>query len=134
MAEGVLRVGLGVLAVYHLGMGLMATLVPRAAGRLGALLYAVEVEETPQLRYGLRMLGLYALAVGSLAALAAWDPRRRLPIIYVVIGLQLARATARLALRDEVAAAFGISSRRNAVHAVTLAVYAVALTVALAFL
>lgn len=134
IAEAVLRAVLGLLAVYHLAMGLAATFAPRLAARLGRALYALQAEDTPQLRYGLRMLGLYALAIGSLAALAALDPRTHVAIILVIAALQLARATARLVLRRELAAAFGIGSRRSALNAAVLVAQALALTATLPFL
>lgn len=117
MIEELLRAVLAVLAGYHLLMGGLAATAPRVAARVAGSLYALQATETPQLRYGVRMLGLYALALGVLLALAARDPRAHLPVIVVVGGLQLARAVARLALRDEVHAAFGVPTRRNALNA-----------------
>ena len=122
------------LAVYHLGMGALSTLAPRGAARLGAALYGVEARETPQLRYGLRMLGLYALAVGTLCGVAATDPPSHRVVIATVAGLQLARALARIGLEAEVTAAFGVSAARNRLNAALLVTEAAILLVALPLL
>lgn len=134
MAEAVLRAVLGILAAYHLTMGALCVFSPLAAARLGGILYALEAEETPQLRYGVRMLGLYALSIGALLVLATFDPRGQLAVILVVAGLQLARAATRLVLRRDLAAAFGIPARRNAIGAAALVAQAAALVACLPFL
>ena len=130
-AEILLRGVLGLLAAYHLGMGLVSTFAPRAAARIGGALYAIEAAETPQLRYGVRMLGLYALAFGGLLVLATMDPRRYVAVVVAAAALQLARAIARLALRRELAEAFPIGGRRNAVNAAVLLAVAATLAICL---
>lgn len=118
--ELVLRAVLGILAVYHVGMGVTAFASPRTAARLAGWLYALDAQETPALRYGVRMLGLYALGLGALLAVATANPAGNVEIAAVVAGLQLARAAARLAFRHELAAAFHVPPRRNALNAAVL--------------
>lgn len=117
MSETLLRSLLALLALYHLGIGTLSVLWPRAAGRVSAKLYGTNVAESPQLRYGLRMLGLYALAIGSLLVLAAASPGQHRSVIIVAGALQLARAVCRIAFRSELTAAYGISPRRNYLNA-----------------
>ena len=119
-ADLVLRGVLGVLAAYHLVMGVAATFAPAAAARMAGGLYGLRVAESPALRYGARMLGLHATALGALLLVATLDPRGHAAIAWVVAGLQLARAAARLGLRRDVHAAFGIPARRNALNAALL--------------
>lgn len=119
-AEVTLRAVLALLCVYHLGIGIAAVTSPRLVSRVAGALYSLQAAETPQLRYGVRMLGLYALALGTLLAFAAWDPRGHVEVIVVTAGLQLARAVSRLLLRHELSDAFGIPARRNALNAAVL--------------
>jgi hypothetical protein len=131
VSETLLRALLTLLAAYHLGIGLLSALRPRTAGRVSATLYGTNVAESPQLRYGLRMLGLYAIAIGSLLVLAAASPAQHRPVILVACALQLARAACRIAFRSELTAAYGISPRRNYLNASLLVAEALVLAVAL---
>lgn len=116
----VLQSVLGVLAAYHLGMGAVSVSAPRVAARVGGMLYALEAAESAQLRYGVRMLGLYALALGVLLVNAAAEPRAHVDVVVVAAALQLGRAVARIVLRDELAKAFRIPFRRNLANAAVL--------------
>ena len=131
--ELILRGVLALLCVYHVGIGIAAVVSPRLASRVAGALYSLQATETPQLRYGVRMLGLYALALGTLLAFAAWNPREHMEIIAVTAGLQLARAVSRLLLRRELADAFGIPAGRNALNATVLVAEAGALALCLVY-
>jgi hypothetical protein len=130
----ILRVVLGLLAAYHLAMGWLAVLSPATAGRASAMLYRASVADAPELRYAVRMLGLYAVAIGSLLALATWSPSEYRAVIIVTAGLQLARAACRILLRRELAAGFDVPARRNYLSASLLVAEAcvLAITVPLA--
>lgn len=129
----VLQVIIGILAVYHVGMGAVSVVSPRGAARIAGLLYALEAAETPALRHGVRMLGLYAMTIGVLLILALPDPRRHVEIVLVIAGLQIARATARIAFRRDLASAFGIPPGRNALSAAILIIEAATMVGALAY-
>jgi hypothetical protein len=122
-----LRGVLGLLVAYHVSIGLLAVFSPRMTARVSGPLYALEAAENPQLRYGVRMLGLYALAIGVLLALALWKPAEYTEVIVVVCGLQLARAACRVVLRHELSAAFNVPPRRNALNASLLVAEALVL-------
>jgi hypothetical protein len=130
----VLHTVLAVLAAYHLGMGMLAVFAPRAAGRLAGSLYGIGIAENAQLRYAVRMLGLYALATGSLLVLATARPAAFREVIVVVAGLQAGRAACRMVLHRELTAAFELSPGRNAVSTAVLLAEAVVLILCLRYL
>jgi hypothetical protein len=116
----ILRTVLVVLATYHLGIGVLSVASLRVTARVTARLYGLSVAESAPLRYAVRMLGLYALALGTLLSLAALAPATHRDVISVVAGLQLARAVCRLLLHNELATAFKLPLRRNVFNAVLL--------------
>jgi hypothetical protein len=128
--EIALRAVLALLAAYHLGVGILSVLSPSSAARVASRLYGTTAVESPQLRYGVRMLGLYALALGSLLALATASPGEYRAVIVVAAGLQLARAACRIALRHELAAGFSVPARRNYLNATLLVAEAAVLLAA----
>lgn len=115
-----LRAVLVVLAAYHLLVGMVSVTSFRATARLTSALYGLNVRDDPQLAYAVRMLGLYALAVGSLLALAARAPSEHRDVIAVVAVLQLLRAASRLVSRRELTRVFSVPARRNALNAALL--------------
>ena len=128
--ELALRAVLALLAAYHLGVGLLSVVSPSSAVWVASRLYGTAAVDTPQLRYGVRMLGLYALALGSLLALATASPGEYRAVIIVAAGLQLARAACRVLLRHELAAGFRVPMRRNYINATLLVVEAGVLLIA----
>lgn len=131
-AEHVVGAVLWILALYHLGMGVLSVVSYRATGRIVCGLYAGSLTESPQLRYAVRMLGLYALAIGTLVAVAATDPAAHRSTIAVVIGLQAGRALSRLVSRQLLAEAFAIPPARNVMAVSMLAAECVVLLAAFA--
>jgi len=107
------RAVLVLLAAYHLGIGVTSLFSHRLTGRAAAALYAVSLDDVPQLRYAVKMLGLYALALGALLAVAARDPAGHAPTVAVVAALQAARAATRLANHALLRDAFGVPRHRN---------------------
>lgn len=132
MTDALLRGVLALLAAYHLGIGLLSVSSLGATGRVAGALYGVALgaDPDPRFRHAVRMLGLYALALGTLLALAARDPLTHRDVIAVVAALQLARAAGRLLWRETLATAFGVPPRRNAVNAALLVAEAAALAAA----
>jgi hypothetical protein len=135
VAHVALHVVLGVLALYHLGIGVVSIFSMNATTRVTRALYGIEVSgaENTQLRYAVRMLGLYALALGVLLAFAFFDPAANRNVVIVVIGLQLARALCRLLLRQELTLAFRVTPRRNVLSAALLVAEALVLAVTLPY-
>ncbi|MBI4575459.1 MAG: hypothetical protein HY722_04255 [Planctomycetes bacterium] len=119
-----LRVVLGVLAVYHLGVGFLSCLSTAQTVRFGRVFYGLKVEVLPQTAYMLKALGIYALFTGLLLGAALSDPVRLRPVILAAILLLLLRAATRLAFRDTLREAFGVSRGRNLWNAVLMAAQA----------
>jgi hypothetical protein len=130
-ADLALRAVLALLALYHLAIGTLSVASLRLTARVTSRLYGLAVVETPALRYAVRMLGLYALALGTLLAVAARSPGQHREVIVVVAALQLARALHRVLLRREVADAFSVPARRNALNAALLVAEAIVLAACL---
>jgi hypothetical protein len=126
-----LQAVLGMLALYHLTIGLLSVFSFRATARFVDALYGIEVAPDPPLRYAVRMLGVYALALGVLLVFAARTPAAHREIVLVVAGLQTTRALCRVLLRRELADAFHVPARRNLFHAGLLVAESVVLVTCL---
>lgn len=110
-----LRLLQGLLAfagVCHLAIGGGIMLSP-AFQDWAAKLYGATVDWTPPLRYILRPLGAFMVALGGLGVAAAFDPLAHPEIVYAFVALLLIRDVQRLLLRRELYAAFRISPRKN---------------------
>ncbi len=122
-----------VLAVYHVSIGTLSLISHGAAARAVGRLYGIaSLDASPQLRYAVKMLGLQALALGAVAAFAAWNPLIHRDIIAVLAFLQGARAVFRLWYRRSLRDAFGIPGSRNALSASVLLAEAAILVFVLA--
>ena len=122
MSELALRGVLAVLAIYHLIIGVVSVTSFRGTARLTSAFYGLTVADDPQLAYAVRMLGFYACALGALLLLAARAPAQHRDVIAVVAVLQLGRAVSRIVSRRDLALAFRLSPRRNALNAALLVV------------
>lgn len=105
---------IGVLALYHLVTGAMALFAPSRAARAVGALYGARLVDAPQLRYATSMIGALAIAIGGLAAVAAFDPYDNRAIIAALIVLQLARLFCRVRDRRMLAESLAVPPRRNA--------------------
>lgn len=119
------------LAVYHLLTGMIALLAPRHAARFVGAFYGATLGDSPQLRYATSMIGALAIAVGIAAASAARNPAVHRPIVVALLVLQVARLFCRVRDRRLLAAAFGVTPRRNAIMAAVLGLEIVILSLAL---
>ena len=126
------RAVLWLLAAYHVLIGVASIVCHRTTSRIFARLYAGSLGDGEQLRYAVRMLGFYALAIGALVAVAATDPGAHRPIVAVVAALQAARAISRLLSWRLLADAFAVSRARNTLAASMLAAESLVLLLAFA--
>jgi hypothetical protein len=124
MSELALRGVLGVLAIYHLFIGVVSVGPLRGTARVTRAFYGLAVPDDPRLAYAVRMLGFYACALGVLLLIASGAPEKHRDVIAVVAVLQLMRAVSRIVSRRDLALAFRLSPRRNAFNAVLLVVEA----------
>lgn len=119
------------LAIYHLLMGAVALLAPRGAARMVGAIYGASLGDSPQLRYVTSMVGALAIAVGLMTLAAARDPLGLRPVLVALLVLQLARLFCRVRDRRLLAAAFGVTSVRNAMAAALLGLEIAILSLAL---
>lgn len=119
------------LAIYHLLMGAVALLAPRGAARVVGAIYGASLGDSPQLRYVTSMVGALAIAVGLMTLAAARDPLGLRPVLVALLVLQLARLFCRVRDRRLLAAAFGVTSVRNAMAAALLGLEIAILSLAL---
>ena len=125
------RVVLWLLAAYHLIMGAVAVIAPGVAPTIMRALYGLSLTESGQARYMTSMIGALAVAIGSLAAVAALSPASNHPIISALLLLQLVRICCRVRDRRLLADSFGVTNARNAVAIALLAIEATILAVGL---
>ncbi|MCA9184176.1 MAG: hypothetical protein R3E01_29630 [Pirellulaceae bacterium] len=74
---------------------------------------AHQAEWSPQFLYILRPLGVFMLALGVLAGVAASNPGKYRAIIFVFAGIFIVRALQRVFLGQEISDTFGIDASRN---------------------
>ncbi|MGI8546171.1 MAG: hypothetical protein ACR2M1_02380 [Gemmatimonadaceae bacterium] len=115
-----LRVLLGALAAYHLGIGVASVTSYGSTAALSHHIYGLGLGDDPQFRYSIKMLGLYALVFGGLIMAAAWHPYDNRATIIALISLQLLRALFRVRFANHISTGFGVTLRRNAMHATLL--------------
>jgi hypothetical protein len=112
----ILQLVLGLLALYHLGIGLLSVLSQRWTAKVTRGLYDITLDENPQFHYAVKMLGLYALTLGFLLSLAAFNPVEHRAVILAVILLQSMRALFRWFYNPLVTTAFQVGTSRNLLH------------------
>ena len=96
-----------------------------------ARMYGAQVEQlSPQLLYILKPLGAFMLALGVMAACAAWKPHEYRGVIYAFVGLFVIRASHRIVFGNAITEIFGISSGRNWANAAFFFGLAAALVIA----
>ncbi len=110
-----LQLVMGMVCAFHVIMGICLNFSTAMVDQ-AARLYGAEVAEgwSPQFLYILRPLGVFMLALGVFAALAAMNPRAHRTTIYVFAGVFVVRALHRVIFSSELSEVFGIASGRNA--------------------
>jgi hypothetical protein len=104
------------VSIFHLGVGLALNLAPGLVDTIAAMYGAKVAGWSPQFLYILYPLGAFMLALGVVAALAACDPARFRPVVYVFAGLFIIRSLHRLFMGETSTEVFGIEPGRNLVH------------------
>lgn len=117
-----LRVVLGVLLVYHLGIGMVSVLSADQTARFAAWFYGTDITVTAQFVYALKALGMYALFTASVIGVAFSDPVRFRALVFCVVLLQSLRAMSRLVFFDTLHQGLGVTWERNLVNVALLAV------------
>ncbi|MDB4887354.1 MAG: hypothetical protein JWN79_2792 [Gemmatimonadetes bacterium] len=104
---------LWLLAAYHLTLGGTALVSPATAPRVMRALYGMSLPDDDAWRYLTSMVGMLALAIGVLAAVAALAPMQNRPIVAALLLLQLGRILCRIRDRRLLATSLGVSGARN---------------------
>jgi hypothetical protein len=111
-----LRLVLGVLCLYHLGVGVATVLTPAAVVEYVGGFYGITAHADAQFVYMLKALGMYACFTGGLLGVAFMRPYRHRVVVYMVIGLLCMRALTRLACYDVLHEAFGVAWEQNLIN------------------
>lgn len=107
----ILRILLIFVAASHLLLGLAGTLIPpgQFADSIIQVTYGGSFEIGPVTHHVIRILGAFMMAVGVMAAFAAFDPRRYVAVIYVIMFLFIVRTLQRLIFAEDIEEHFGIA-------------------------
>lgn len=119
----VLQVLLWGICAFNVIIGLGLNLSPDFP-QLVASYYGAEVEWTPAFLYIIKPLGVFMIAIGLLAGVAARAPMQHAAIIYTVVLLFALRGIQRFVFSDEIAAAVNIDAGRNLVNGIFFVVLA----------
>lgn len=123
-----LRVALAILALYHVGIGVVSCFAPETTIQFAESFYGIHIHHAAaQFAYMLKALGMYALFTGSLLTLALTDPARYRHVVLAAAGLLVMRATTRLLFFDTLTAAFDVTWGHNVFNVALLVAQAGAL-------
>jgi hypothetical protein len=123
------RIVLVLIGLYHVGFAALATFSDSMARTLAKAAFGITLDGSPQVMYLAKVLGLYGLAFGGVALVAATDPVKYRRLISVILGLYVLRILERAVFLPLVRESFAISPQRIAVGCVLLGLFAVALFV-----
>lgn len=129
-ANKFLRVLLGLICLFHIGIGAGLNLSSRMAP-LMADLYGADLTWTPEFTYILKPLGAFMLALGLIGIAAVRDPLRYRVIIYGFVVLFLIRCAQRWLFAGEISDHFGIEGGRNVGNSVFFLALALTLIILL---
>ena len=110
-----LRVVVGLLALYHLTVGLFCALSPEVMVELGERFYGLHIvgAKTAMFVYMLKALGMYAVFTGGMLTIACYRPLKARSVYALAAVLLLMRAFTRLAFFDLAHEAFQVSWGHN---------------------
>lgn len=100
------------VCAFHVVVGIGLNVSP-AFPQAMAGYYGATVNWTPDFLYIIKPLGAFMLVMGVLAAVAATDPLRNVPIIYGFILLFVLRTLQRMIHQGELFDTFGITAGHN---------------------
>jgi hypothetical protein len=121
-----LQLVLVAICVYHLVLGGCAFLSEDLAVWLADALFSVRVEPTPQVNYLVKLLGIYAILFGLLAATAARAPERHPALLNLVIVLYILRVLNKLVFADLFVRAFNAPPARTWIDIAMLVAFGLA--------
>jgi len=127
-----LQVFLWLICAFHVIVGIGVN-VSSEFPQYVAQYYGAQVNWTPELRYLVKPVGAFMLALGVLAGVAARNPLGYPSIVYGFVLLFVVRGLQRLIFQGEIETAFDIASGRNLGNAVFFLMMAAGLMLLLRF-
>jgi hypothetical protein len=127
-----LQVFLWLICAFHVIVGVGVN-VSSEFPQFVAQYYGAQVNWTPELRYLVKPVGAFMLALGVLAGVAARNPLGYPSIVYGFVLLFVVRGLQRLIFQGEIEIAFDIASGRNLGNAVFFLLMAAGLMLLLRF-
>lgn len=112
-----LQVLLWGVCAFHVIVGLGLNL---SSGFLGSMAsyYGARLDASPDFAYIVKPLGMFMLALGTMAAAAARNPIPHAAVVYGFVILFVGRALQRFFFRQEIHDVFAIDAGRNVANAV----------------
>jgi hypothetical protein len=114
------------ICIYHVVLGACGFLSENLAVRLADVLFGMKVDPTPQLSYIVKLLGIYAILFGLMAATAARKPERHPVLLNLIIVLYGLRILNKLLYEDLLVKAFAAPPSRVWIDVACLAAFGVA--------
>jgi hypothetical protein len=127
-----LQVFLWLICAFHVIVGVGLN-VSSELPQFLAQYYGAQVNWTPELRYLVKPVGAFMLALGVLAGVAARNPLGYPSIVYGFVLLFVVRGLQRLIFQGEIETALDIASGRNLGNAVFFLLMAAGLMLLLRF-
>lgn len=121
-----LKVVLVMICIYHVALGLATFVSGDLTVKLAKAIFGLNLEMTPQMSYIVQLLGVYAIAFGLVAGLAAADPLKHPVLLNVIVVLYALRVVNKLISMNQFQQAFGASMAKVWTDIVLLAAFGVA--------
>jgi hypothetical protein len=121
--RSVLRFTLVLICAYHLILGLAAFSDEGTAKWLAEIIFGITLQLTPQLSYIIKLLGVYLMAFGLVAGVAATAPERFSTLLHLVVVLYALRIANKLIFSDLFTVAFAAAPERVWIDLVLLAAF-----------
>jgi hypothetical protein len=123
------RTVLVLIGLYHVGFAVLALASAAAAKWIARVAFGVFLDGTPQVMYISKLLGIYGLAFGGTALLAASNPAKYRPLIWVILGLYVLRVLDRAVFLPLVRESFAVSPARITAGCVLLGLFGLTLLI-----
>ena len=119
------------IAIYHIIIGVAATIMPEGAAKLAPVMYGISLEVLapmkPEYLIIIRFMGAFAFVFGLLMVLAAWNPLRNSNIILCGAIFFLVRILDRILGADTLIGSFNTTSSQNWAHIMLMASFVIIL-------
>lgn len=127
--ESVLGIVLWAIALYHVVLGIGAFLSADLARRMARSIFGIDLVLDPAMAFVVKVLGVYAITFGFVAAVAARDPVRYRVLLDVILLLYVLRIANKVLFKSEYVRGLNIAPSRVWVESALLAGFAVAIFV-----